>query len=54
MSLPDLLLKESIHDDIIKMINHVVLKYREYLRDGLEKNQTSILGNCFIYHQSTK
>ncbi|XP_053598760.1 testis-expressed protein 10 homolog [Microplitis demolitor] len=46
MSLPDLLLKESIHDDIIKMINHVVLKYREYLRDGLEKNQTSILDNA--------
>ncbi|KAH0546906.1 testis-expressed protein 10 [Cotesia glomerata] len=45
-SLPDMLLKESIHDDIIKMINQVVLKYRQWVRVGLENNHSSILDNA--------
>ncbi|XP_034936629.1 testis-expressed protein 10 [Chelonus insularis] len=46
MTLPDLLLKEKIYDNTIKIINSVVLRYRNWIKDKLFMKQTEILENA--------
>ncbi|KAK0166023.1 hypothetical protein PV328_004482 [Microctonus aethiopoides] len=47
-SLPDLLLKNSIYENTIKILNRVVLQYRNWIRDELAEKQNDILENAKI------
>lgn len=45
--LPGLLLKPSIDDVIIRMINQIVLRFKEQIREELVAKHESIIGKKF-------
>lgn len=44
--LPNLLLRSSIHENMIQMINRAVLRHREWMQDALVKKQDAIIDNA--------
>ena len=43
-SLPDLLLKTSIHENAIQLLNTIVLRYKKWIEDKLIANHEAIIG----------
>jgi len=45
--LPNLLLRPSIDDVMIRMIDQIVLRFKEWIREELIAKHESIIGNKF-------
>ena len=48
-SLPNILLKKSIQENAIQLLNTIVLRYRNWIQDELLQNQEAIIGKLNFF-----